>query len=165
LIGTTTIDLTNESEPRYQWARNNNESDVPIYGRLYTWFVASDTRNVCPAGWHVPTDQEWETLKSYLGGESIAGGKLKETDTVYWNSPNTGATNETGFKALPAGYRRITGEFVSESISCYFWSSTPEPYGHDDWAMGPAMYYDKNILLRGGRDKKEGMSIRCLKNP
>ncbi|MFN6072835.1 MAG: fibrobacter succinogenes major paralogous domain-containing protein, partial [Bacteroidota bacterium] len=84
------------------------------YGYLYNWYAAkgiyttgniasTDTLNICPSGWHVPTDAEWTTLTTELGGESVAGGKMKSIGTAYWNSPNTGATNESGFSALPGG--------------------------------------------------------------
>src|SRR4029078_12512714 len=100
LIGTTipaTLDISSESTPKYQWAYKGEESNVATYGRLYTWYAVADSRNVCPTGWHVPSDAEWTTLTTYLGGESVAGGKLKENGTVHWESPNTGATNESGF--------------------------------------------------------------------
>ena len=89
LIGTTTpatLDISGESYTKYQWAYDGNESNVATYGRLYTWYAVTDTRNVCPTGWHVPTDAEWTTLTTFLGGESVAGGKLKETGTTHWAS-------------------------------------------------------------------------------
>jgi uncharacterized protein (TIGR02145 family) len=111
----TTIPATKgiESEPtaKYQWAYDGNESNVATYGRLYTWYAVTDKRNVCPTGWHVPTDIEWTTLTTYLGGVRVAGGKLKETGTTHWQYPNTGATNETGFTALPSGYRDSDGTY------------------------------------------------------
>src|SRR5688500_14669040 len=84
LIGTTipaTLDISSESAPKYQWAYNGEESIVATYGRLYTWYAVTDSRNVCPTGWHVPSDAEWTTLTTYLGGESVAGDKLKENGT------------------------------------------------------------------------------------
>ena len=93
LIGTTTslaIDISNESNPKYQWAYEGNESFVESYGRLYTWYAATDERNVCPKTWHIPSDEEWSILTSYLGGASVAGGKLKETGTKHWSYPKAG---------------------------------------------------------------------------
>jgi uncharacterized protein (TIGR02145 family) len=78
---------------------------------LYNWYAATDTRNIAPSGWHLPTDAEWTELTEYLGGESVAAGKIKETGITHWAPPNTGATNETGFTALPGGYRGSNGTF------------------------------------------------------
>ena len=100
---------------------SNTPANSTTYGRLYNWYVVDNNpatkvasnggKNVCPTSWHVPTDAEWTILTTYLGGESIAGGKLKETGTAHWNSPNTGATNETGFTTLPSGLRYYDGSY------------------------------------------------------
>jgi len=114
LIGTTTpatLDISGESTPKYQWAYDGNESNVATYGRLYTWYAVTDIRGVCPIGWHVPTDAEWTTLSIFLGGDNVAGGKLKETGTTHWTTPNIEATNETDFTALPGGSRSNSGAF------------------------------------------------------
>jgi uncharacterized protein (TIGR02145 family) len=87
----------------YCWYNNDAATYKATYGALYNWYAVADSRNIAPTGWHVPTDAEWTTLTTFLGGESVAGGKLKETGTNHWTSPNTGATNETGFTALPGG--------------------------------------------------------------
>jgi uncharacterized protein (TIGR02145 family) len=106
IIGTTTpatLDISSETSPKYQWAYDGNESNVATYGRLYTWYAATDSRAVCPTGWHLPTDAEWTTLTTYLGGESVAGGKLKEAGTTHWNSPIqelTTAVDSQGFLAV-----------------------------------------------------------------
>jgi uncharacterized protein (TIGR02145 family) len=84
---------------------DDKESYVNTYGRLYNWYAVTDPHNICPTGWHIPTDEEWTILETFLGGSSIAGGKLKETNFAHWNNPNTGATNESGFTALPGGSR------------------------------------------------------------
>jgi uncharacterized protein (TIGR02145 family) len=111
-IGTTTASIPNDSSSKYQWAYNGAESNVSTYGRLYTWYAATDSRGVCPSGWHLPTNAEWTTLITYLG-ESVAGGKMKEAGTTHWISPNTGATNSSGFTALPGGYRNGSAAFGS----------------------------------------------------
>jgi uncharacterized protein (TIGR02145 family) len=165
-IPTTTADITAATNPIYQWAYGDDNNNIPTYGRLYTWYVASDARNVCPTGWHVPTDGQLESLKTFLGGEEIAGGKLKETGTSHWNSPNTGATNETGFTAVPGGYRLPAGGFVSMGISFYIWSSTP---GLVDLVLGQLIWGQglreiNASMLRGGYIPTDGVSIRCLKN-
>jgi uncharacterized protein (TIGR02145 family) len=161
-IETTTLDISNEIAPKYQWAYENNESYAGTYGRLYTWYTATESRNICPTGWHVPTDGEWETLKLYLGGDSIAGAKLKEAGTAHWQTPNNGTTNEVGFTALPSGYRNYLGSFVSIQVSSYLWSSSPNPT--PEWSWGQRMYYNDAILLRGGYYKQSGASVRCLKD-
>jgi uncharacterized protein (TIGR02145 family) len=104
----------------------NNETEIPAtYGRLYNWYAVADIRNIASRGWHVPTDAEWLTLITFLGGESVAGGKLKETGITHWGSPNTNATNESGFTALPGGYRiNIVGTFGDIDARRFRWSST-----------------------------------------
>src|SRR5664280_630451 len=107
VIATTipsTLDISKEVAPKYQWAYDGDEKNVPDNGRLYTWYVLTDNRNVCPTGWHVSTDAEWTILVNFLGGDTVALGKLKEAGTLHWKNPNT-ATNESGFTALPAGNR------------------------------------------------------------
>lgn len=162
VIPTKVGDVSGESSPVYQWAYNDNESNVATYGRMYTWFVASNVRNVCPTGWHVPTYTEWEDFKTYLGGEVGAGGKLKEAGLVHWTTPNTGATNETNFTALPGGYRNPTGGYVSLGLSCYFWTSTVNSTPGQGWGQG--MLYNHADVVRGGYPQADGVYIRCLKN-
>lgn len=168
LIGTTNpinLDITAETSPIYQWPCGGSESNVATYGRFYTYFAAIDARGICPTGWHVPSDTEWATMITTLGGAAVAGGKVKESGTVHWNSPNTGAEgpngNESGFTALPGGYRSIAGAFVSLQITAYFWSTTLNP---PDFAWGQGLHYNDAILLRGGYYKNDGVSVRCLKN-
>ena len=114
LIGTTTpatFDISAEAAPKYQWAYAGFEDNVFRYGRLYTWWAVTDIRGVCPTGWHVPTEDDWTALTTYLGGEDVAGGKLKEAGTTHWWAPNEGATNSSGFTALPGGDRYDNGSF------------------------------------------------------
>ena len=116
-----------------QWAYGDNESNIPVYGRLYTWYAATNFRGLCPTGWHVPTDAEWTLLTDYLGGEVVAGGKMKEAGTAHWNSPNTGADNSSGWTALPGGYRDFNGTFLSIGSYGYWWSAT-EGDGANAWS-------------------------------
>jgi len=110
----------------YCWYNNNIDNKTP-YGALYNWFTVNDSRNIAPIGWHVPTDAEWTILTTYLGGEIVAGGKMKETDTTHWCNPNSGATNESGFTALPSGLRHsYDGTFGSFRIFSGWWSSTAD---------------------------------------
>ena len=163
LILTTTLDISAEAAPIYQWVNG----DLATYGRLYTWYVvdavSNGSKNVCPTGWHVPTDVEWETLKTNFGGEAVAGGKLKETGTTHWETPNTGATNETGFTALPNGYRNLTGAFVSLLNTGYFWSSSQD-LSVTTQGLGQGMHWNDAVSLRGGFSKPDGVSIRCLRD-
>lgn len=140
---------------------NNDEGNVATYGRYYNWYATVDSRNIAPEGWHVPTDVEWQTLAEYLGGSAIAGGKMKETGTAHWYSPNTGATNESGFSALPGGYRGIYGGSTNMGYYADFWSSTQN---NSSQAWGRYMRYNYSGLGRYSGNKPDGISIRCVRD-
>ena len=166
LIGTTTpatLDISAEVTPKYQWAYNGSESNVAAYGRLYTWYAVTDIRNVCPTGWNVPTDAEWDLLLTILGGDDVAGGKLKETGLTHWTTPNTGATNETGFTALPGGARTDfeSHTFLAIDTVGVWWNST-----ESDETLAPIRYMSWNNtgVYRHFRNKEEGLSVRCLRD-
>jgi len=164
LIGTTTpstLDIRSESSPKYQWAYDGDESNVANYGRLYTWYVATDSRNVCPTAWHLPTDAEWSTLTTFLGGEWQAGGSMKETSTAHWKSPNTGATNETGFTALPGGFRDGDGDFVDIGGYGHWWSST---IGDNNHPWERCLLYVQPEVNRARFNKEGGFSVRCVRD-
>ncbi|MDQ1297421.1 MAG: starch-binding outer membrane protein SusD/RagB family, partial [Bacteroidota bacterium] len=116
----------------------------------------TDSRGVCPFGWYVPTNKEWTALTTYLGGTSVAGGKLKETGTVHWASPNVGATNETGFTAIPGGLRTWDGYFMTFAR---WWSSTE---AWSDVAYGRTMNSTNDDVYSNNLDEKQGVSVRCL---
>ncbi len=139
---------------------DNTPSNSETYGKLYNWH-AVNTGKLCPTGWHVPSDAEWTELTDYLGGTSDAGGKLKETGTTHWNSPNTGATNETGFTALPGGYRDLDGTFHDFGYYGHWWSA-PEGNAVNAWTR--AMIYNYSDVLRGSNDMELGFSVRCLRD-
>ena len=139
----------------------NKPSNSVTYGRLYNWFAINNPRNISPEGWHVPTDEDWDILTEYLGGDSIAGGKLKETGLTHWNSPNTGATNESDFTARPGGYRGGSGSFVGLGVYGNFWSSTDESSA---LAWGRYLYFEDSNFVRGHGSKTYGFSIRCVKD-
>ena len=120
---TTSAAWGNLTTPGYCWYNNDEASNKNVYGALYNWYTIN-TGKLCPAGWHVPTVAEWTTLTTFLGGESVAGGKLKETGIAHWKSPNTGASNETGFTALPGGFRDFDGVFAQIYNSGCWWSAT-----------------------------------------
>jgi len=96
---------------RTEYVASGVSGYVGTYGYLYNWYAVNDSRKLCPSGWHVPSDSEWTYLSSYLGGQSVAGGKMKSTGTTYWNSQSSGTTNSSGFSALPGGYRDSNGSF------------------------------------------------------
>jgi uncharacterized protein (TIGR02145 family) len=146
------------------WAHyQNNAIYENPYGKLYNWYAVADPRNVCPTGWHVPTDAEWTVLSDYLGGEDVAGGKMKSTGTQYWNLPNTGATNESGFSGLPGGYRdyQDNGAFYNLSFSGFWWAALEFDL---DLASRKSLTEGTSLMGSGGFPKKIGISVRCLRN-
>jgi len=140
---------------------NNDVSNVVDYGRLYNWFAANDSRNIAPIGWHVPSDAEWQTLVDYLGGAAVAGGKLKETGTTHWSSPNTGATNESEFSALPGGFRFDNGMYYNVNNYATIWSST-ENGNSGAWSRTLGLAYSG--VYHDGYDKAFGFSVRCIRD-
>lgn len=163
-IGTTypaTLDISHESNPKYQWPYDGDESNVATYGRLYTWYAATDSRGICPCGWHVSTDAEWDTLTTFLGGYFPAQAKLKEAGTLHWNSPNDG-TNESGFTALPGG-NRWNDKFVGIGEFTHWWTAT-EYYGK---IARRRMLENKGVRgnYRGASGKLVGWLVRCVKDP
>lgn len=142
-------------------AYENAESYADTYGYLYNWYAVYDSRNIAPAGWHVPTDKEWQTLVDYLGGNEIAGGILKEPGTAHWKSPNTEAMNKSGFTALPAGWRLEVSHFDSLGEWALFWSSS-EDRNDLPWYRG--QFYLSPSVARGRREKQMGLSVRLLRD-
>jgi len=145
---------------------NNDPALGDIYGRLYNWYVIGDSRGICPVGWHVPTQDEFTELFNYVGGNAIAGGKLKETGTSHWNSPNTGATNVYGFNLLPSGLREMNSEYQNLGRGTYLWASTELSAG--GFTMGAveaaAAGFDYLNQSTGSTwaSKIEGFPIRCV---
>lgn len=161
---------------------DNNDENENIYGALYTWAAATNDQNspdspsgiqgVCPDGWHMPSDEEWKQLEIYLGmTRSEAdrtgdrgideGGKLKEIFTAHWESPNLGATNMSGFTALPGGIRVRIGEFTGLSNTCGFWTTTES--GNFN-AYARRLHSDNATIHRSMYDKTYGYSVRCVKD-
>lgn len=139
---------------------NNNGNNGQIYGHLYNWRAAADPRNLCPNGWHVPSDAEWTVLDDFLLWH--VGGKMKEAGTAHWVSPNTGATNESGFTALPAGSRTYGGLFNEPGYAAEFWSSTISP--DPTYAYIRSLLYDDDFMYSNEVWIEAGFSVRCLKN-
>jgi uncharacterized protein (TIGR02145 family) len=172
---------TSDPEIIEKYCYNDVESNCDVYGGLYLWGEAMQApggnteggQGICPTGWHIPMNSEWEILSSSLGGETVAGGYMKETGTSHWASPNTGATNSSGFTALPGGITVWAGTmqwggFGGQTFNAYFWSST---YKNAMFSTGPyflslsydnasvAMSFDWEWLMTF-----YGRSVRCIQN-
>jgi uncharacterized protein (TIGR02145 family) len=149
------------------WYLNDSVTYENPYGNLYNWYAASDPRGVCPNGWHVPTDSEWTTLTDYLGGEGVAGGKMKATGNAY-EEGNIGASNSSGFTGYGGGFREgiqepgyFDGQFGRIKLDGRFWSSSSY---NNLWAWSQALIYYNQTIGRGPEKKGRGFSIRCLRN-
>ena len=153
----TWVHLTTGAYSEY----NNDVDNAATYGRLYNWYAAADSRNMAPLGWHVASDAEYQTLVDYLGGNTVAGGKMKEAGTSHWRSPNTGATNESGFTALAGGYRGGNGTYFHMGENVHFWSST---HCDDNYAWTRHLYYNFSNFNRSYYDKRYGYSVRCVRD-
>lgn len=160
---------------------NSEDEVLAAYGALYNWYAVDDKRGICPAGWHVPTDEDWTKLTIYLGDElsrsfgrllSNTGGKLKTKNTVIdshpgWHYPNSGATNETGFSAIPGGSRYGYGGFGDIGYHGAWWSATYEPV--TSWTESRVIsrfwmiYYNYDKLFNGISNKRNQFSVRCLR--
>ncbi len=154
----------NLSTPAYAWYNNSEPSYKIPYGAIYNWYAAS-TGKLCPVGWHVPTDLDFAILIEYLGGDKIAGGKLKEAGTAHWITPNLGATNGSGFTALPSGGRYNIhsegGSFTDLGMACYLWSST----AYDAYkGLSRDIAYHVAGVNRNAYPKGDGESVRCIKD-
>ncbi len=176
-IGTTTAEIPNDATSKYQWAYGGNEANVAKYGRLYTWYAAADSRNIVPAGWHVPTDAEWTTLETYLISNgynydgTTTGNKISKAlaATTDWNTyTGTGTigndltkNNSSGFSALPGGYRHHSGTFYGIGYNGYWWSSTRFD-AWDPWYK--VLGYLSAALVRSADYMYNGFSVRCIRD-
>jgi len=155
---TDSIAWSHLTTPGYCWY-NDSAIYGNTYGALYNWF-AVNTGKLAPTGWHVPSDSEWTVLINYLGGDSVAGGKLKEAETAYWASPNTGATDETGFTALPGGWRYI-GTFGTIGDLGNWWSATAYDAANSWYRY---MNYSNAHVSRFYYLSQNGFSVRCVRD-
>ena len=162
-----------------KYCYNNSSANCDVYGGLYQWaemvqylngatnttswspVPTGNVQGICPTGWHLPSDAEWTSLTTYLGGESVAGGKMKETGTTHWLAPNTGANNSSGFTALPGGYHDTNGTFYNLSYSGFFWPAS-ENSTSDAWYR--LLYNSFANVSRNLGSKTNGFSVRCLQN-
>ena len=147
-------------ETEQSWCFDDKASNCDIYGRLYTWEAAV---NACPAGWHLPTNDEWSFLAETLGGADIAGGKMKSIDPNQWEEPNTGGTNESGFSGLPGGYRGSGGSYKNQGTSTYFWTSSSAP-SNDNYGINRGLTYTLEVLSEPVTDKRFGFAVRCVRD-
>jgi uncharacterized protein (TIGR02145 family) len=139
---------------------NNSSANNSTYGKLYNWYAVNDINQICPTGWHVPTDTEWATLTTFLGGLSVAGGKMKTKGTTNWQSPNATATNSSGFSGLPGGIRNDFGDglFTQIGTNGYWWSSTIVSC----CAWSRNLFYNDGSVVRNSYSSSHGMSVRCI---
>jgi uncharacterized protein (TIGR02145 family) len=145
----------------------NLSSNGTVYGRLYNWYAVAGLdgsgtpRNLAPIGYHIPTDAEWTTLTDSLGGETVAGGKMKSTGTSFWTIPNQDATNESGFTGLPGGFRNFNGPFSDTTFIGYWWSSTP--YSTSD-AWFRSLNSSEGSINKNYTTQPVGFSVRLIKD-
>jgi uncharacterized protein (TIGR02145 family) len=161
----TPITLVNDS---VQWTElktaaycnvNNSEANTATYGRFYNWYAVTNSYNIAPAGWHVPADTDWTILSTYVG--SGPGGKLKATGLTYWSSPNSGATNSTGFNGYGAGDRSTNGAFRYFGTYGCFWCTTQSDTAN---AVEHVLSTNSANLIRMAISKKLGINVRCVKD-
>ncbi len=157
---TAGIEWRNQVEGSFCWY-NNEASYKNVYGALYNWHAVNDSRNIAPAGWHVASNAEWVTLVNFLGGGIIADGKLKETGNIHWLKPSVTANNQSGFTALPGGYRGVEGSFSDLGLRVSWWCSDDDGSAS---AQGKSMVNDASNVLTVNTDKTAGYSVRCIKN-
>jgi len=139
---------------------NSHPGNIKFFGKLYNGYAVTDKRNIAPEGWHVASDTEWDALASYLGGYTIAGGKLKDT-TISWIKPNAGATNESGFSAQPGGYRFFYSQYSDANKGAFWWTSTE----YDSAYIGFRVLRNSHTYLFGSKTYKGyGYSVRCVKD-
>jgi uncharacterized protein (TIGR02145 family) len=152
------INAGRKNEPA--WCYYNNDPDSgKKYGKLYNWFAVNDPRGLAPEGWHVPSDAEWSELIDYIGGEDIAGKKMKST--IGWNGGGNG-TDKSGLSILPAGNRASSGNFNFTGLCGFFWCTTEELITTEIWIH--YLYYGSDNVIRYHGNKLKGLSVRCLKN-
>jgi uncharacterized protein (TIGR02145 family) len=149
-------------EPAYCYY-DDDFNNIDIYGNMYNWYAVNDNRKLAPEGWHIPTNEEWGVLIECLGGAAIAGGKMKEEGTSHWLAPNVGATNESGFTALPGGHRTSSYQ-GDDSLASFggWWTATKG--SQEDLALRCKIHADAEIAYRLVAGLNAGLSVRCVKD-
>lgn len=143
------------------WYNNDSATFAATYGKLYNWYAVNDPRGLAPTGWHIPSYLEWTSLSSDLGGNSVAGGKMKEMGTAHWTTPNIDASNSSGFTGLPGGFRNYNGTFFNIGTNGYWWSST-EHIISNAWIRN--LFFNTGNLTSFSNNKRNGHSVRCLRD-
>jgi uncharacterized protein (TIGR02145 family) len=154
------VEWSSLETPGYCWYNNDSATYNETYGVLYNGYTLNSNK-LCPIGWHVPSDSEWTVLTNFLGGSDVAGGKLKEAGFAHWFDPNTGATDETGFSALPGGFRLYDGAFLGIGDDGLWWSSS-EFSNNSNWSRTLRSF--NSFLDRGSNSIVDGFSVRCLQD-
>ena len=162
LIQNATDDKAWENSEIGAWCNYDNEpNNNSKYGKLYNWFAVDDKRGVAPKGWHVPSDEEWDVLIEFLGGNDVAGGKLKQSGSKHWLIPNEVDKKDINFNALPGGYRNSVNAFCLKRIYGYWWSSTQ---GNNSYSWLRGLNHKTYNVYRYGDIKSNGFSVRCIKD-
>lgn len=163
-ISTTLSPAATDSTSLFQWAYNDDTDNISTYGRLYTWFAVVNWQNVCPLGWHVPDTTDWMTLTNFLGGDSIAGGKMKEMGLAHWMTSDTAVDNSSLFTGLPGGFRGNPSGYNQLGALANFWSSTP--FGSSSFQRGVCYNLHANHLYfaQSAAVANCGLSVRCIKD-
>jgi uncharacterized protein (TIGR02145 family) len=144
------------------WCYYNNDSTLGNkYGKLYNWYAVNDPRGLAPQGWHIPSDAEWTTLSTTLGGDAVSGGKMKEAGTLNWTSPNTGGNNNSGFTGLPGGYRSSNGSFASSLNTGWWWTATESAPPQVSYRFLDNL---GSLLSSSTSNKQFGFSVRCIRD-
>ena len=143
---------------------NNDSSNAAIYGKLYNWYAVNDPRGLAPTGWHIPSDSEWTTISTCLGGDGVSGGAMKETGKTHWLSPNTGASNSSGFTALPGSGRNVNGAFSVIGIFGDWWSTTEATVYNSNLVWVRTLYNNSANINKSVAPKGGGISVRCVKD-
>ena len=152
--------FTRTSTRGYCWY-NDNATNKDKYGAIYNYYTAMDSRSICPPGWHIPTIAEWTTLMNFLGGSSVAGGKMKQSGTANWTSPNTDATNSSRFTALPGGSRDCSNNFINMGTNSSLWSSAPAVSGT---VQGSTLFSNSGTFFFGSGFDCNANYVRCIKD-
>jgi uncharacterized protein (TIGR02145 family) len=161
-----------DGTPIESFVYDNNEANQGVYGRMYRWTatmrlpaetdsIPNRVQGASPAGWHIPTEAEWQVLINSMGGESLAGGKLKESGTDHWASPNTGATNETGFSAVPSGYRGFGSVgFYNMGTRCLM----AVAIGYSGWPTARELKSSSAAIIGAGMHPDDAIAVRCVRD-
>lgn len=149
----------------YCYFNNDSATYAAIYGKLYNWYAINDPRGLAPTGWHVASDEDWNTLAACLGGGDVAGGKIKSVGDGLWIEPNFDASNSSGFTGLPGGYRSTYygGGFIGVNSGAVWWTSTENSFAANLGLMRPVPY-NQSALMGYSNDKRDGNSVRCVRN-